>query len=135
MSLMASTLLVTCLAYGPAVTRENNLKYKFLQPIEIANSEIRTVSVNQNSEFEVVEAVLTEDRSDACPGTISGKQKNGAIVALKGLYTGPNGYTRGVFIFDDLHGERYKALVECPHFAVNPSCPSDDDAIHGWESF
>ncbi len=135
MSLIASTLLVTCLAYGPAVTRENNLKYKFLQPIEIANNVMRTVGVNQNSEFEVFEASLTEDRSDACPSTISGKQNNGAIIALKGLYTGPNGYTRGVLIFDDSQGERYKALVECPHFAINPSCQSADDAIHGWESF
>lgn len=134
MSLTLSTLALICMPYGPAQSREHLLKYKFMQEIRVENGSISTQSVNETAAFEQWSFRVIDDRTDACPGTILGKSDDGSYGAIKGLYTDSTGISRGIFIFDDARGERFKALVECK-IAVNPACQSPEDAISGWELF
>lgn len=134
MSLALVGLALTCMPYGPAHSRENLLKYKFFEEIRIEDGYMSTQSVNEIAVYEKWKFRVVEDRTDACPGTILGKATDGTYGALKGLYTDETGVTRGILIFDDAHGERFKALVECK-VSVNPACTYPGENIPGWEVF
>ncbi len=130
---LISALAMTCLVYGPAETRENMNLYKILQPLEISQGVIRTTSMNQNSQFENLEFKIIQDNSDACPGGVVAKDRKGRLAALKGLYTGTAGYTKGAILFEDSDGIVFRALIACPSMALVPSCDTPQEVIEGWE--
>lgn len=130
---LISALAMTCLVYGPAETRENFLLYKILQPLQISEGSIRTTSLNQNSQVEHWDFKIIHDSSDACPGAVVAKDRKGRTAALKGLYTGPAGYTKGTLLFEDEEGIVFRALIACPEVVLNPTCDSTWEPVEGWE--
>ncbi|KHD90044.1 MAG: hypothetical protein OM95_00550 [Bdellovibrio sp. ArHS] len=130
---LISALTMTCLVYGPAETSENLNLYKILQPLQISEGTLRTTSLNQNSEVEHLEFKIIQDNSEACPGAVVAKDRKGHLAALKGLYTGPAGYTKGALLFEDKDGVVFRALIACPEVTLNPTCETTWEPVEGWE--
>lgn len=134
MSLAAIGTAITCIAYGPAVTRENVNYFKVLQPIEISTSEVQMSGTNEVSTFQQWSFKVIDDRTDACPGALIGKSSKGALLAFKGIHTTEPGRTVGVLLWEDAGGELFKAPVECA-VSINSACRESQDQIGGWEIF
>ncbi len=132
MSLTAIGTAITCLAFGPALSKEHVLHYKIMNPIVMSSKEITTSSFNEISSFEEWKFTVIEDRTDNCPGTITAKTAKGQLANFKGIHTTPPGRSEGVLIWEDSEGELHKAPVECP-IPINPTCFTAEEQIDGWD--
>ncbi|BEV67252.1 hypothetical protein Bb109J_c0672 [Bdellovibrio bacteriovorus] len=133
MSLVTSALVMACVVYGPAQSRDNVNNFKILQPLQIQDGRITTLARNQVSQFESYDFKIEQYNLDQCPNSIIARDSKGRYAAVKGMYRANDSTSQGVFVFDDGNDERFKALIHCP-YQFQP-CDSGIDVISGWEIF